>query len=80
MTRISMLVPEADLALIDAVAEPNRTAFMLAAAKAAALRVQRKREDIEIARILDEQVDQDRELMAEFACTSADGLDERDDL
>ena len=74
MAKISMVVPDADLALIDQVASPNRTAFMIAAAKAAAVRVLRQREDEEIVRILDESADEDRTLLEEFSGTLADGL------
>ena len=74
MAKISMVVPDADLALIDRVASPNRTAFMIAAAKAAAVRVLRQREDEEIARILDESADEDRALLEELSGTLADGL------
>jgi fructose-specific component phosphotransferase system IIB-like protein len=74
MAKISMLIPDADLAVIDEVASPNRTAFMLAAAKEAALRIQRARADAEVARILNESADEDRALLEEFAGTTADGL------
>jgi len=74
MAKISMVVPDADLAIIDEVAAPNRTAFMLAAAREAALRIRRERDDVEIARILDESADEDRALLEEFAGTAADGL------
>ena len=73
MAKISLLVPDADLAFIDEVAAPNRTAFMLAASREAALRVHRERDDAEIARILDENVPEDRALLDEFAGTVADG-------
>lgn len=72
--KISMLIPDDDLALIDAVAEPNRTAFMIRASKEAALRVQREREDAEIARICTESAERDRALAEESAGTAADGL------
>ena len=72
--KISMLIPDEDLALIDAVAVPNRTAFMIKAAKEAALRVQREREDQEIARICTENAERDRALAEEFAAADADGL------
>ena len=72
--KISLVVPDEDLALIDAVAEPNRTAFMIKAAKEAALRVQREREDREIARICEESAERDRFLADEFSGTIADGL------
>ena len=74
MPKISMLIADDDLALIDAAATPNRTAFMVAAAKEVALRVQRAKEDAEILRILAESADDDRALLDEFAATTADGL------
>ena len=73
MAKISLVVPDADLALIDEVATPNRTAFMLAASREAALRVHRERDDAEIARILDENAPEDRALLEEFAGALADG-------
>ncbi len=54
-----MLVAEADLALIDSVAETNRAAFMVNAAIGAALRIRRSREDEEIARICSESATRD---------------------
>jgi hypothetical protein len=74
MAKISMLIPDADLALIDEVASPNRTAFMLGAAKEAAARIQRARADAQVARILNESADEDRALLEEFVGTVADGL------
>ncbi|HEY5426081.1 MAG TPA: hypothetical protein VIJ77_05970 [Candidatus Tumulicola sp.] len=74
MAKISMVVPDDDLALIDAVAEPNRSAFMLAAAKQAALLRHRERLDVEIASCLAETADEDRALAAEFAGVAGDGL------
>ena len=74
MTKISMVVPDDDLALIDAVAKPNRSAFMLAAAKQAALRRHRELLDAEIARCLAETADEDRALAKEFAGVAGDGL------
>jgi len=62
------------LALIDEVATPNRTAFMVTASREAALRVRREREDRELAEILDARADDDRDLLAEFDGTTADGL------
>ena len=73
MAKISMVVPDADLALIDEVASPSRTAFMLASARDAALRIQRQRGDAELRRILDECAGEDRGLLEEFAGTLADG-------
>lgn len=74
MAKISMVIPDADLALIDEVAAPNRSAFMLAAARDAALRLRRERDDAEIARILTESAAEDRALLEEFAGTMSDGL------
>lgn len=74
MPRISLIVPVEDLALIDEVATPNRTAFMVAASREAALRVRREREDRELAEILDARADDDRDLLVEFEGTTADGL------
>ena len=73
MAKISMIVPDADLALIDEVATPNRTAFMVAAAREAALRIRRRRDDAELARILDESAADDRALLDEFDGTAGDG-------
>jgi len=69
-----MLVPDEVLALVDSVAKPNRTAFMLSVARDAAKRIARELEDQEIARILDQNADLDRALNEEFAGTMADGL------
>lgn len=74
MIRISMLIRDEDLALIDSAAAPNRTAFMVAAAKEAALRIRRQREDEEIAHICAETAGRDRDLAEEFGTTAADGL------
>jgi hypothetical protein len=74
MAKISMVIPDDDLALIDAVAGSNRSAFMLGAAKEAALRRHRERLDVEIASCLAETADEDRILAAEFAGIAGDGL------
>ncbi|MDB5041071.1 MAG: hypothetical protein JWN27_1797 [Candidatus Eremiobacteraeota bacterium] len=74
MAKISMVIPDADLAVIDEVASPNRTAFMLSAAKEAAVRILRERADAQVARILSESADEDRALLQEFVGTLADGL------
>ena len=74
MAKISMLISDEDLALIDAAAIPNRTAFMVAAAKEVAMRVQRAREDAEILRILEEGAADDQALLDEFSGTASDGL------
>jgi hypothetical protein len=74
MAKISMIVADADLALIDEVATPNRTAFMVQASKQAAARVLEDRLNAEIARCLAESADDDRALLEEFAGVTADGL------
>ena len=74
MGRISMLVPDADLAAIDEVATPNRTAFMIAAAKDAVARLHQQRLDAEIVRCLAETASDDVALAEEFTGTAADGL------
>jgi hypothetical protein len=74
MPRISMLLSDEDLAIIDAAASPNRTAFMVAAAKEVALRIQRVREDAEIEAIMRENAAEDAALAEEFESTLGDGL------
>lgn len=74
MAKISMVVPDEVLVLIDEVAVPNRTAFMIGAALEAARRVKREREDAEIERICAETSERDRSLSEEFAATLSDGL------
>jgi hypothetical protein len=74
MAKISMLIADADLAEIDEVASPSRTAFMVGAAKAAAAKLRRERQDAEVARLLDESAAEDGALLQEFAGTVADGL------
>ncbi len=74
MIRISMLIPDAELAEIDAVATPNRTAFMLAATREAVSKKKRQQLDDEIARCLEESASEDRALADEFCATAADGL------
>jgi hypothetical protein len=74
MAKISMVILDADLAVIDEVASPNRTAFHVSAAKEAAVRIQRERADAQVARILSESADEDRSLLQEFVGTLADGL------
>ena len=73
MPKISMLVPEADLRLIDSVSR-NRTAFMIEAAVAEAKRRRRELEDAEIARICSDTAERDLALAREWESTLADGL------
>lgn len=74
MAKISLVIPDVELAAIDAVAPSNRTAFMLAAVREAVQRINREREDRDLARILDESAEEDAQLLAEFSGTVADGL------
>lgn len=69
-----MLLSDEDLEIIDAAASPNRTAFMVAAAKEVALRLRRAREDAEIEAIMRENADDDVALAKEFEPTLGDGL------
>ncbi len=74
MAEISLVVPDTELAAMDAVVPSNRSAFMLAAVRASVQRINREREDRELARILDHSAEEDAELLAEFSGTVADGL------
>jgi hypothetical protein len=69
-----MLLSDEDLAIIDAAAAPNRTAFMVAAAREAAIRIRRARADDEIESIMRENAEHDAALAAEFDSTLEDGL------
>jgi uncharacterized protein (DUF1778 family) len=73
MPRISLLVSDEDLAIIDAAAKPNRSAFMVAAAREVAARIHRARIDAEVAAAVAESAEEDREITAEFDCTLNDG-------
>lgn len=68
-----MLLSDEDLAIIDAVASPNRTAFMVAAAKEVAMRVRRAREDALVEADMRANVESDRALTTEFDATLRDG-------
>ncbi len=76
MPKISMLIDDADLALIDSVAEPNRTAFMVAAAREAAARIRHARISDEIGLSLMETADEDLAIAKDFDVALLDGLDE----
>ncbi len=76
MAKISMVVPDELLAKIDAEANGNRTAFMLAAAIEAAKRARRERIDREIAADVRENVNVDAGVYADWESTLADGLEE----
>ncbi len=75
MPRISMLVPDEALRLIDAVSGDNRTAFMVNAALGEARKRRRELLDAEVALAVAETAGEDRQLDAEFAGTLIDGLD-----
>jgi hypothetical protein len=74
MPKISMLIPDDQLALIDAQADGNRTAFMIAAAVEQAKRVKRRRMDAEIAASVRASDDDDFTVYAEWEGVVGDGL------
>jgi hypothetical protein len=76
MPRISLLVSDEDLAIIDAAASPNRTAFMVAAAREVAARIHRARIDAEVAAAVAESAAEDLELAREWESTLMDGLED----
>lgn len=73
MAKISMVVPDEVLALIDSVAE-NRTSFMVSAAVAAAEVKRRMLEDEEIAKWCSQHAAATASVESEFASTLSDGL------
>ncbi len=74
MPKISMLVPDEALALIDSVAE-NRSAFMVEAAVAAAHVRRRLIEDAEIAAICSQTATRDANINDEWEAAIGDGLE-----
>jgi Arc/MetJ-type ribon-helix-helix transcriptional regulator len=73
---ITLRVPDADLAEIDAAAgSGNRTQFVLAAVRESIQRRHRERLDAEVARILALDADENLAMVAEFDHAMADGLD-----
>jgi hypothetical protein len=74
MSKISMSIPPEALALIDEVAAPNRTAFMIEAALDAARRRRRELEDADIAWICTEGSGRDQAITQEFVNTLGDAL------
>jgi hypothetical protein len=74
MSKISMFISPEALALIDEVAVPNRTAFMIEAALDAARRRRRELEDAEIAWICTEGSERDQAITQEFVNTLDDAL------
>ncbi|TAM60181.1 hypothetical protein EPN52_05865 [bacterium] len=75
MPKISMLIPDADLAAIDDVADHNRTAFMIRAALDAAAHIKRQREDAEVRRICASTSKRDRRISKDYEPTLKDGLE-----
>jgi hypothetical protein len=75
MAKISMSVPDDDLAEIDAYADGNRTAFMVAAALERARVMRRAFEDAEIAELCATNAASDPALVADWETAIADGLD-----
>jgi uncharacterized protein (DUF1778 family) len=75
MAKISMLVPEDQLALIDAQAGGNRTAFMIAAAVERAKRLERERMDEEIAASVRATDHDDFSVYADWEGALGDGLE-----
>lgn len=74
MAKISMVVPDEALALIDSVAE-NRSAFMVAASVKAAEQIKRLTVDAEIARSCAENAQTAAAIESEFASALMDGLE-----
>jgi hypothetical protein len=75
MPRISMLVPDEALELIDSVSD-NRTAFMVQASVREARKRRRQLVDAEVARICRETAERDRAIAREWESTLADGLED----
>jgi hypothetical protein len=74
MAKVSMLIPDDALAEIDASADGNRSAFMIAAALQRARDLRRLREDEEIAASCAENADADAALAKEWDTAVGDGL------
>lgn len=76
MPTITLRVPDADLAEIDAEAGPgNRTQFVLTAVRETIQRRHRERLDAEVARILALDPDEQLAIDAEFGHAIGDGLE-----
>lgn len=78
MAKISMLIPDRDLALIDREAGGNRTAFMVSASVERARRLERERIDREILASLATSAQSDAAEFAEWDAVAGDGLDDLD--
>jgi homoserine kinase len=75
MAKISMLIPDEQLAVIDAQAGGNRTAFMIAAALERAKRLRRQRMDDEIAASVRASDADDSVVYDQWEATIGDGLE-----
>ena len=75
MPRSSALIPEWQLALIDAQAGGNRTAFMISAAVERAKRLRRQRMDEEIAASIHDSEDGDFAVDKDWENVAGDGID-----
>lgn len=75
MPRISMSIGDADLAVIDAQAGGNRTAFMVKAAVDRARGLRRERIDREIEATVIADADLNAEVYKDWEVTIGDGLD-----
>jgi hypothetical protein len=73
MAKISLMIPDEALELIDSVSE-NRSAFMVKAAVRAARVKEREMLDAEIAQSCAANASEDASIDAEFAHTLRDGL------
>jgi uncharacterized protein (DUF1778 family) len=74
MPKISMLIPDDALALIDRHASGNRTAFMMEAAVARARGLERERTDRDIIAALTDDPAADAAVRAAWHPTLADGI------
>ena len=77
MGRITIFVPDEALTVIDSVTS-NRSAFMTAAALAAARAKLRELEDAEIERICAENAEEDLAIAREWESTLMDGMHDVD--
>jgi hypothetical protein len=70
-----MLIPDEALSVIDAQADGNRTAFMIAASLERAKRMQRERMDAEIAASVRASDDEDFAVYEQWEGVVGDGLE-----
>lgn len=69
-----MLIPPEELAAIDEVASPNRTAFMLRVVSETVARLKQEQRENGVSASCLETADEDLELTRESSATTADGL------